>query len=79
MKKVLAVLVASTFALGSASVMAADPPKDNAAMMKLEKPAGVSADAWAKMSEADKQKAVDDAKMKSTAAAPKKKQKKGGC
>jgi hypothetical protein len=79
MKKVLAVLVASTFALGSAGVMAADPPKDKAAMMKLEKPAGVSAEAWTKMTDAEKQKAVDEAKMKSTAAAPKKKEKKGGC
>ncbi len=74
MNKLLAVLVASTFAVGSAGVMAADPPKDKAPMVKLEKPAGVSADAWAKMSDADKQKAVNAAK-----AAPAKKPKKGGC
>jgi len=79
MKKVLAILVASTFALGSGGVMAAEPSKDKTAMMKLERPADVSAEAWAKMSDAEKQKAVDSSKTKSTAAAPKKKEKKGGC
>jgi len=94
MYKLLAVLVASTFAFGSASVLAADPPKDKAAMpaaaKKLEKPESVTADAWAKMSDADKQKAVDAAAKATpaakaapaagatTAAAPKK-EKKGGC
>ncbi|MBK9117428.1 MAG: hypothetical protein IPM22_17905 [Betaproteobacteria bacterium] len=78
MKKLLAVLVASTFALASAAALAADPPKDKAAMpaaAKLEKPANVTAEAWGKMSDAEKQKAVDAAK----AGAPKKKEKKGGC
>ncbi|MFO1414228.1 MAG: hypothetical protein U1F10_10055 [Burkholderiales bacterium] len=78
MKKLVTLLVASTFALGSASVLAADPPKDKAAApaatAKLEKPANVTPEAWAKMSDAEKQKAVDAAK----AAAPKK-EKKGGC
>lgn len=74
MNKLLAVLVASTFAFGSASLMAADPPKDKAPMSALEKPQSVSADAWAKMSDAEKKKAVDTAK-----AAPAKKPKKGGC
>lgn len=88
MNKLLAVLVASTFALGSAAALAADPPKDKAAMpaaaAKLEKPAGVTAEAWGKMSDADKQKAVDAAKAgakSTTTAAPAapKKEKKGGC
>ena len=74
MNKLLAVLVASTFAFGSSGLMAADPPKDKAPMAKLEKPASVSAEAWAKMSDAEKQKAVDSAK-----APPAKKPKKGGC
>jgi hypothetical protein len=88
MNKLLAVLVASTFVFGSATVLAADPPKDKAAMpaaaKKLEKPESVTADAWAKMSDADKQKAVDAAAKSApaakpaTAAAPKK-EKKGGC
>lgn len=87
MNKLLAVLVASTFALGSAAALAADPPKDKAAMpaaAKLEKPANVTAEAWGKMSDADKQKAVDAAKAgakSTTTAAPAapKKEKKGGC
>jgi hypothetical protein len=56
MNKLLAVLVASTLVFGSAGVMAADPPKATAPMVKLEKPAGVTADAWAKMTDAEKQK-----------------------
>ena len=84
MNKLLAALVASTFVLASAGVMAADPLKDKAARMKLEKPAGVTAEAWAKMTDAEKQKAVDGAKAKAPAgaaeaAAPVKKEKKGGC
>jgi hypothetical protein len=85
MNKLLAVLVASTFALGSAAALAADPPKDKAATpaaaAKLEKPANVTAEAWGKMSDADKQKAVDAAKASAKTAAPAapKKEKKGGC
>jgi Ni/Co efflux regulator RcnB len=81
MKKFLAVLVASTFAVASASALAADPPKDKVATRasaKLEKPANVTTEAWAKMNDAEKQKAVDAAKGAKSAAAPKK-EKKGGC
>jgi len=81
MNKLLAVLVASTFAFAGATAFAADAPKDKAATTaaaKLEKPASVTAEAWAKMSDADKQKAVDAAKSAKSAAAPKK-EKKGGC
>jgi hypothetical protein len=84
MNKLLAVLVASTLVFGSAGVMAADPPKAMAPMVKLEKPAGVTAEAWAKMTDAEKQKAVDAAKAAAPAGAaaattPPKKEKKGGC
>lgn len=79
MNKLLAVLVASAFSLGSAGVLAAEPPKPTTAMKKMERPANVSADAWAKMTDAEKQKAIESAKPASTAAAPAKKQKKGGC
>lgn len=77
MNKLLAVLVAFAFAFGSAGVMAADPPVATAPMKKLEKPAGVTAEAWAKMTDAEKQKAID--KAKTAAATPPKKEKKGGC
>jgi len=84
MKKLLAVVIASTLMLSGASVMAADPPKAGAPMAKLEKPTSVAADKWAKMTDAEKQKAVDGAKAAKpadgkTAAAPAKKEKKGGC
>ncbi len=84
MNKLLPMLVASVFALGSASALAADAPakdaaKDAAKMApaKLEKPADVTQAAWNKMSDAEKQKAVDNAKAAPKTAA--KKQKKGGC
>lgn len=85
MHKLLAILVASTLVFGSAGVMAADPPKATAPMKKLEKPASVTEAAWAKMTDAEKQKAVDSAKAAApadaaaAAAAPPKKAKKGGC
>jgi hypothetical protein len=84
MNRIIPLLVASAFALTAPAVLAADPPKDAAAKKteaKLEKPANVDAAAWAKMSDAEKQKAVDAAKAKPTAsaAAPAKKEKKGGC
>ena len=84
MNKLLAALFASTLLFGSAGVMAADPPKDKAPMVKLEKPAGVTAEAWAKMTDAEKQKAVDSAKAATpaggaAATTPPKKEKKGGC
>ncbi len=79
MNKLSAVLVAATFALSCATAIAADPPKAPAAPTKTEaalmKPAGVTQDAWDKMSDADKKKAVDGA---AKTAAPKK-EKKGGC
>ena len=83
MNKLLATLFASTLVFGSASVLAADPPKEKAPMVKLEKPASVKAEAWAKMTDAEKQKAVDAAKAAApagtTPATPTKKEKKGGC
>jgi hypothetical protein len=83
MNKLLAALFASTLLFASAGVLAADPPKDKAPMVKLEKPAGVTAEAWAKMTDAEKQKAVDAAKAAApaapAAATPPKKEKKGGC
>jgi hypothetical protein len=83
MNKLLSILVASVFALSGATVLAADPPKDaattKAPAAKLEKPADVSADAWAKMTDAEKQKAVDKAKAPAPKEASAKKEKKGGC
>jgi len=80
MNKLLSILVASVVAAASTQAIAAGPPKDNPAAKpaaaKLEKPADVTAEAWAKMSDAEKQKAVDKAKA---AAAEPKKPKKGGC
>jgi hypothetical protein len=85
MNKLISILAASVFVLSSATALAADPPKDASTMKapaKLEKPADVTADAWAKMTDAEKQKAVDAAKAKAPAskeAAAPKKEKKGGC
>ena len=84
MNKLIAVLAAFAFIFGSAGVMAADPPAATAPMKKLEKPAGVTSEAWAKMTDAEKQKAVDSAKAATPAGAaaattPPKKEKKGGC
>jgi hypothetical protein len=87
MNKLLSLLAASTFILSGANAMAADPPKDAAPAKKTEaapqKPADVSAEAWAKMSDAEKAKAAEKAKMadkdKVAEKAPAKKEKKGGC
>jgi hypothetical protein len=83
MSKPISILVASIFALSGASALAADPPKDaattKAAAAKLEKPADVTAEAWAKMTDAEKQKAVDKAKAPASKEAKAKKEKKGGC
>jgi len=84
MNKLLAVLAAFAFAFGSAGVMAADAPVVTAPAQKLEKPASVTPEAWAKMTDAEKQKAVDSAKAATPAGAaastpPPKKEKKGGC
>ncbi len=99
MNKLVAALVAGFLAVSSTAALAADAPKAAAAptavAAKLEKPASVTAEAWAKMTDAEKQKAVDAAKAaKPAAAAPAaaapaaaapaaattpKKEKKGGC
>ena len=86
MNKLSAMLVAATFAFCSAGALAADPPKAGDAAMKaeaaLKKPADVTQEAWDKMSDADKKKAVEKAEKegtKSAAAPAAKKEKKGGC
>jgi hypothetical protein len=86
MNKLSPMLVAAVFALSGASALAADPPKADAASAKkteaaLKKPADVTQEAWDKMSDADKKKAVDKAAKATPAAgaAPAKKEKKGGC
>jgi len=80
MNKLLAALCAGLLAVASAQGLAAEDKKEAAAMnapAKLEKPASVSQEAWNKMSDAEKKKAVEAAAKgeKSTA----KKEKKGGC
>jgi hypothetical protein len=85
MTKLLSIALASTFAVAGTAALAADPPKGDAsaktASAKLEKPANVTADAWTKMTDAEKKKAVDAARTPATkeAAAKPKKEKKGGC
>jgi hypothetical protein len=87
MNKLSTILVAAVFALSGASALAADPPKADAATMKkaeaaLKKPADVTQEAWDKMSDADKKKAVEKAAKAGApagAATPAKKEKKGGC
>lgn len=94
MKKLITLIAASFFALTGGSALAADTApakaapkaaaKTDKAEAKLVKPAGVTDEAWAKMSDADKKKAMAMAKADKngdkakTAAAPKK-EKKGGC
>jgi hypothetical protein len=86
MKKLFTILVASVFAIAGANVLAADAPKDakakdaaaKTAPAKLEKPAGVTQEAWNKMSDAEKQKAVEKAMVDAPKTAAKK-EKKGGC
>ena len=81
MNRLLACALASLFAVTPApAALAADAPAKDAAAAKkpLQKPANVTADAWAKMSDAEKTKAVDAA-QKETSAKPAKKEKKGGC
>ncbi len=87
MNKPFTFLVALIVALSGASALAADPPKADAAAMKkaeaaLKKPADVTQEAWDKMSDADKKKAVEKAGKTASAADPAaatKKVKKGGC
>ncbi len=74
MNKLSTILVAAVFALSGASALAADPPKADAATTKkaeaaLKKPADVTQEAWDKMSDADKKKAVEKAAKATPAAA----------
>ena len=78
MNKLFPILVASAFAFGSTAALAADAPKDApkaAAETKLEKPADVSKEAWDKMTDAEKKKAMEKSKSSTTTS----KKKKGGC
>ena len=80
MKVLLAAVVAAFFAVSGTAVVAADT-KDAAAAksadVKLEKPANITQEAWNKMSDAEKKKAVEAAAKGDKTAA--KKEKKGGC
>lgn len=80
MNRLLAILLASLFAVAATpAALAADAPTKDAATKKtLQKPANVTAEAWAKMSDAEKAKAVE-AVQKEGSAKPAKKEKKGGC
>ena len=83
MNMLLAALVAGFLAVSSTAVIAADAKKDavpvaaKTADVKLEKPAGITQEAWTKMSDAEKKKAVEAAAKGDKTAA--KKEKKGGC
>jgi hypothetical protein len=83
MNMLLAAFVAGFVAVSSTAVLAAETPSVAAknADVKLEKPASVSQEAWNKMSDAEKKKAVDAGAKADpkTAAAAVKKEKKGGC
>ena len=78
MSKLLVVLLASTFAVFGTTAIAADMPKDAAKATKaaLERPASVTVEAWTKMTDAEKAKAVEAAKAPGDKP---KKEKKGGC
>jgi hypothetical protein len=83
MNKLLAVVVASMFAMMGNPALGADPPKDGggskaAVKPAPERPANVTAEAWAKMTDAEKAKAVEATK-KTASTKPAKKEKKGGC
>ena len=85
MNKLLAALAAGFLAVASTQLLAAETKKDSgtpgaaaSAPVKLEKPAHVTQDAWNKMSDTEKQKAVESAKADATKTATKK-EKKGGC
>jgi hypothetical protein len=83
MNKLTPILVAGVFAFSGASALAADPPKADAGSAKaaaaLKKPADVTQEAWDKMSDADKKKAVEKTGKAAAAAPAAKKEKKGGC
>ncbi len=78
MKLLLAAVAAAFFAVSGTAVVAAET-KDAPAKsteIKLEKPANITQEAWTKMSDAEKKKAVEAAAKDKTAT---KKEKKGGC
>jgi hypothetical protein len=81
MKLLLAAVVAAFFAVSGTAVVAADTkdaaPAAKSADVKLEKPANITQEAWNKMSDAEKKKAVEAAAKGDKTAA--KKEKKGGC
>jgi hypothetical protein len=86
MKKLVALLAAGAFALSTAALAQtaapakpATPATPAATPVKLVKPANVTQEAWDKMSEADKKKAVEAAQKTAPATADAKKPKKGGC
>ena len=81
MNHLLAVMLASLFAIAATpAALAADAPAKDAPAAKktLQKPASITAEAWAKMSDAEKAKTADAA-QKDASAKPAKKEKKGGC
>jgi hypothetical protein len=78
MKMLLAALVAGFLAVSSTAVVAADPaPAAKPADVKLEKPANITQEAWNKMTDAEKRKAIEAAAKGDKTA--NKKEKKGGC
>ncbi|HVO88815.1 MAG TPA: hypothetical protein VMV45_09750 [Casimicrobiaceae bacterium] len=85
MKRLLSILIVSLFASVTLPAVAADAPKaaDATKAAPLQKPANVTAEAWNKMTDAEKAKAVEAAKSASgsgqATAKPAKKEKKGGC
>ena len=88
MTRWIPVALLAAAALASNAVLAAEAGKDSKPMAgdkaMLQKPANVSVEAWAKMTDAEKQNAVAAGKAKpatdgmAKSAAPKK-EKKGGC
>ena len=81
MKFLLAAVAAAFFAASGTAALAADAttatPAAKGAEVKLEKPANITQEAWNKMSDAEKKKAVEAAAKGDKTAA--KKEKKGGC
>lgn len=81
MSKLLAALMASAFIVFGTNALAADTPKETTKTAKaaLERPSNVTVEAWNKMSDAEKAKAVEAAKNGGNMAKAGKKEKKGGC
>ena len=81
MKFLLAAVAAAFLAVSGMAAFAADTktaaPAAKAADAKLEKPANVTQEAWNKMSDAEKKKAIEAAAKGDKTAG--KKEKKGGC